>query len=261
MGLVFKIRYMKTKFTIILSVLLLVNYTYSQTTNGKLVYNFSYNMEMGEINKVLLDIIQKDSLSEESKLVKAYMESVNKIEDTISKKLTKFKDKNHNIYFYKDTVAVNSVDHDLILIPEIQHKYYNKKNGDKFYSYNASISDSLNAGYTVKYTITEDKKDQKEIIGLKGYKIKIVENRETKSMGLIQDVCELYVSNKVNFSFNYYDFLELKKNLNRSGLILEAQCYDNDTPNNRVIYTLSKYNTEVQNRKPITDFVFKKSVN
>lgn len=245
--------------------MLLSNITNSQQNNGKLSYDYSFGFNIEETNAALQKIFSEtdtkvDSLEaqqneEAKKFIAAFTEA---LDSKVSEGINNSEQKTHDIYVYQDTVAVQSPEDDIVMIQSTLHAYYNRKIRDKFYSWNRSMVDSLN-NWTAKYDIIENKNDSIEVLGLKAHKMKITEKRTVSSGEVYTDVCELYVSDKVDFSFNFYDFLGLKKSINKFGLILYAKCYDPETPNNSLNYKLIDYNTDIQDKQPLRDFDFKPS--
>jgi hypothetical protein len=102
--------------------------------------------------------------------------------------------------------------------------------------------------WKTEYNVEKFPNDTKTILGIKGYKVIISENSK-RTFDSYNEVYELYVSDKINFPYNYYDFLKIKDTLNYSGLILECKTYYQETPSLNITYTLEKFNTEQQDEE------------
>ncbi|WP_299715327.1 hypothetical protein [uncultured Tenacibaculum sp.] len=151
-------------------------------------------------------------------------------------------------YFFNDTIRIHKELNSSIYIPENFQRFKTVKRKNKTIKYVDKLKD-LYETLDVDYQIKIDKNDTKEILRLQGYKIIINENIKSSSIEE-SNRYELYVSDKNNFPFMYYDFLKLKRKINLKGLILECKLYS-DNIKGTLQYTLDNYNTNKQDHKLI----------
>ncbi len=153
----------------------------------------------------------------------------------------------HNYYFFNDTIKIETPKEKTLYIPKTQKKFTARKLRNKVYR-NELDWGNLYKRWKTEYNVEKYPNDTKTILGIKGYKVMIRENSK-RTFDTYNEVYELYVSDKINFPYNYYDFLKIKDTLNYSGLILECKTYYKETPSLSITYTLEKFNTEQQDEE------------
>lgn len=156
----------------------------------------------------------------------------------LRKSLLKYKNYNMNIdyYFINDTVKINSKEEETIFIPNTFTKYTKRSIKGELHKF-VFNGDSIYKTWKTSYDIKVNKNDTKQFLKIKGYKVKITETRVGDYDTYI-NISEIYMSDKYNFPFNYYEFLKLKKTINLSGLILECKTYLQENPYIYNIYSL-----------------------
>jgi len=233
----------------------MINHLNAQTTNGKLTYITTFGYSIDQSKKDLNQMYEEAETKQDSLNI---ARMITRLEALLQKKLSSDNKERYIYQFYKDTVHLKYYGRNSIWVPKTFEWYSNNRKNNKLYVGYKDYSTKTNTDWNTTYTVTENKDDQKVISNLKGHKIKIVERR-TVSGDIFTDVYELFVSDTVNFPLTYYSFLNLKKDIDKYGLVLEVKSYDIETPKNFEIYTLVNYNTEIQNRELLKNFNFKET--
>lgn len=224
------------KKTFLITLFLLSVKIFSQNiTDGYLKYSLTLKTDNSAINQ----LYAQNKTKEDSLITKALLQA--------SKS---FKNLSFNVELniYPDTVLIKTVDTKILFIPEKQKKhtlfYKNNKEYKRFFE----VTEDLKKKWNIKHKIEVDRNDKKTINGIEAYKIVITEIRQS-SLGELIDVNEVYVNDKIKIPFNNYEILDLKKNINLTGLILEIKSYNKDSPSLYNFYELKEYNLKKQDKK------------
>ncbi|WP_299888922.1 hypothetical protein [uncultured Lacinutrix sp.] len=228
---------------------LITSISFCQDFKGKLSYNISFKIDKDQFLSILKsNFIQNEIKTKEDSL---FMKKIN--EDLKKSVQNKKLDTNVEYFVFKDTVIIKTKEAKHSLITSNFDHYTNRTTELNYYCYKVNFSASKNLNWKTSYDIKIDRNDTISVLGLNGYKVKIVEAINT-SIGVLKQVAELYLSTEINVPIHYYDFLKLKKKLKLEGLIIQAKIYDIDTPKIFELYTLTDYNTKPQNKDLIKSF-------
>ncbi|WP_435261458.1 hypothetical protein [Tenacibaculum sp. nBUS_03] len=224
----------KKTFLIILFLLSVTAFT-QNITDGYLQYSLTLKKD----NPAITELHAQNENKEDSLITKGVFEASKSI------KSLSF---NVELNIYPDTVLIKTVDTKILFIPEKQKKhtlfYRNNKEYKRFFE----ITEDLKKKWNIKHTIEIDRNDKKTINGIEAYKIVITEIKQS-SLGELIDVNEVYVNDKIKIPFNNYEILDLKNNIDLTGLILEIKSYDKDSPSLYNFYELKEYNLKKQDKK------------
>lgn len=216
---------MRKRITPVIIFCFLMKFAYSQENNAYLKYNFSITIETNAFEKLENEIYSEAENEEDSLMTRAIIKGMKKGVKQLGGHTSITE-----LFFFKDTVLIKSFNKERIFVPK-------------------NLKNNLNATYEIEY----DTGDKKIINGIEGYKIKLIEKRQS-SFGELKDITEFYINDKIELPINHYEILELKEKLKLKGLLLEIKSYDADTPGLYYTYTLEDYNLEKQNPGMIEDF-------
>jgi len=147
-------------------------------------------------------------------------------------------------YFFKVTVKIIMPKEKILYTPQTFTKFSEKKTKFRTHKYQLPWGD-LYDKWSTTYEVKNFPNDTKEVLGFEGHKVVIFETSK-RTFDVYEEVYELYVSNKFNYPFVYYEFLNLKKPINLFGLILECKTYYKESPNLNVTFKLKSFNSEKQ---------------
>lgn len=216
-----------------------------EVTDAYLNYTLILNVG-NSANDELMELFFLDAETKEDSLMaeknsKELLKAVKKLDKLTSET---------EIFIFPDTVYIKTIDSEIILIPEKLKKNRILYKNEKKYVSSFEITEELNQRWKTRYQIEVDKNDKKVINGIEGYKLKLIEIRQT-SIGQLIDINEIYMNDSIKIPFNYYEILDLKRRIDISGLILEVKSYDKETPSLYNLYRLKSYNLEKQDKKLI----------
>jgi hypothetical protein len=235
---------MKKTILIILTLFSIKSFS-QKITDAYLNYTLTLNMESSANNELLKSLYAEAENKEDSLMLKkmseGLLEAVKKLNNLSSET---------DIFIYPDSVFIKTIDSDIIFIPEKFKKNRILYKGEKTHISSFEITKELRQIWKTEYKIEINKNDKKIINGIEGYKLTITEIRQS-SIGELIDINEIYVNDKIEIPFNYYEILDLKKKVDLSGLILEVKSYDKETPSLFNHYILKNYNLEKQNKSLI----------
>lgn len=243
----------KCSFVCLLVVVFLLNCHSSKTSRTNTIDNklpnsgfISYKFELSSLmssGKEALNFFKEMNKKGDTLIIDETLNSLEKFKQEVNKGNLRV-----DLHFFGDTIFVKKLEEKIIFIPEKfkRHHFQTTLSGNKLNFITGENYSSQKLSENYSYSIKIDTLTKNKILNKECFKIEIIETFKNKVFSRSKKY-DLFVYPEIQIPFNFYEFLKLKYKINLTGLIMQANIYEDAESKYFSQLNILEYNEEKQN--------------